>query len=146
MTRRSLLGVCALGDGKDLWWTGDDGVIVAMDVNNGGDILSFDCVYGIADVNEDGFQDFVVRCKQITDTDDGRAKTEDSTVVYSLLQGQFKRRRITDDPEALALTRRICQPNSTSWLCKLPGYMTATASQNYALDQMFPQAPQTSAT
>jgi hypothetical protein len=132
------------GDGKDLWWTGDDGVIVDMDVNNGGDTLSFDCVYGVVDVNGDGFQDFVVRCKQITDTDKGRAKIEDSTVLYSLVHGQFERRRTTDDSEALALTGKICQPNSTHWLCKLPGHMTATSGQNDALDQMFPQAPRTS--
>jgi hypothetical protein len=105
------------GDGKDLWWTGHDGVIVDLDVHNGGDTLSFDCVYGVVDVNGGGFQDFVVRCKQISDTDKGRAKIEDSTVLYSLVHGQFERRRITDDSEALALTGKICQPNSTHWLC-----------------------------
>jgi hypothetical protein len=100
-----------------------------MDANNGGDTLSFDCAYGIVDVDRDGFQDFVVRCKQITDTDKGRAKIEDSTVLYSLAHGQFKRRRITDDSEALALTGKICKPNSSHWLCKLPGYMTATSER-----------------
>jgi hypothetical protein len=132
------------GDGKDLWWTGDDGVIVGMDVNNGGDTLSFDCVYGIVDVNGDGFQDFVVRCKEITDTDKGRAKVEDSTVLYSLSHGQFQRRLINAPSEVLALTGKICSPKSTHWLCKLPGYMTATLGQNYALDLMFPHAPETS--
>jgi hypothetical protein len=132
------------GDGKDLWWTGDDGVIVDMDVNNGGDLLSFDCVHGIVDGGRDGFKEFVVRCKQITDTDKGRAKIEDSTVLYSLIHGRFTRRRITDDSEALALTGEICRPTSTTWLCRLPGYMTATSGQNDALDQMFPQAPKTS--
>jgi hypothetical protein len=115
-----------------------------MGVNNGRDILSFDCVHGIVDGGRDGFKEFVVRCKQITDTDKGRAKIEDSTVLYSLIHGRFTRRRITDDSEALALTGKICRPTSTTWLCKLPGYMTATSGQNDALDQMFPQVPKTS--
>jgi|ERR1700730_4154905 len=30
------------GDGKELWWTASDGLVVDMDVNNGGDTLSYD--------------------------------------------------------------------------------------------------------
>jgi hypothetical protein len=132
------------GDGKDLWWTGEDGVIVDMDVNTGGDTLSFDCVYGVVDSGREGFQKFVVRCKQITDADKGRSKIDNSTVLYSLMHGRLERRRITDASEALALTGKIWRPSSTKWLCKLPGYMMATSGQNDYLDQMFPQAPKTS--
>lgn len=132
------------GDGRDIWWTASDGLIVDMDVNDGGDTISFDCAYGIRDVNGDGFQDVAIRCKQITYTAKGRTITQDSTVLYSLVQGQFKSRRIADESEILALTTKSCRPDSPSWLCKLPGYMTVTSGQNDALEQMFPHAPKTS--
>jgi hypothetical protein len=128
------------GDGKDLWWTGNDGLVVDMDVDNGGDTFSYDCVYGIVDLHGDGFQNVVIRCKEITLNETGRAKIEDSTVLYSLSDGQFRPRRVTDPSESLGLTAKVCKPTIQSWLCRLPGYMTATSDQNYALDQMFPKA------
>jgi hypothetical protein len=128
------------GDGKDLWWTAKEGLVVDADLAASDETLSFDCVYGILDLNGDGFQDVVIRCKEITLSDAGRAKIEDSTVLYDLSNGQFKPKRITDPSEALGLTGKVCKPTIHSWLCRLPGYMTATSGQNAALDQMFPKA------
>jgi hypothetical protein len=57
--------------------------------------------------------------------------------------GQFKRRRVTDATEAVELTAKICRPSSTSILCILPAYLTATSGQSAALDEIFPKAPKT---
>jgi len=115
-----------------------------MDLNDKDEIISFDCVYGILDSKVSGFQDVAIRCKEVSYSDSGRAKIEDSTVLYSSAGEQFERRLITDVSEAVELTARVCRPNSQSVLCKLPAYMTATSGQNALLDLMFPKAPETS--
>ena len=130
------------GDGKDIWWTAGDGLVVDMDVS-ASDTLSFDCVYGILDLERTGFEDVVIRCKEVVWKDAEKLAIDDSTVRYSLSNGQFKRRRIADISEAVALTAKICHPNSPSLLCKVPAYITATSGHNAALHQMFPKAPQT---
>jgi hypothetical protein len=139
---KSLWQVRSWGDGKDIWWTANDGLVVDMDLS-ASDTVSFDCVYGILDLEGTGFDDVVMRCKEFGYVETGKAKIDDSTVVYSLSHGQFKRRRITDVSEAVALTAKVCRPNSRTLLCKLPAYMTATSGQSAALDQMFPKAPKT---
>jgi len=140
---KSAWKVRSWGDGKDLWWTVHDGLIVDFDNIGSGDTISFDCVYGILDLKGNGFDDVVMRCKEVSYNDAGRAKIDDSTVLYSSSGGQFKRRRVTDESEAVDLTAKICRPNSASMLCKLPAYMTATSGQSAALDEMFPKAPKT---
>jgi hypothetical protein len=137
---RSEWQIRSWGDGKDPWWTTSDGLLVDMDVNDGGDTFSYECVYGILDLNGKGFQNLIIRCKEITLSETGRAKIEDSTVLYGLSGGQFKPRRLTDPSEALGLTAKVCKPTIKSWLCRLPGYMTETSGQNTALDLMFPKA------
>lgn len=129
------------GDGKDPWWTTSDGLVVDMDVNNGGDTFAYECVYGILDLNGNGFQNVIIRCKEITLSETGRAKILDATVLYGLSGGQFKPQRIIDPSEALGLTAKVCKPTIKSWLCRLAGYMTETSGQNEALDSMFPKAP-----
>ena len=140
---KSTWQVRSWGDGKDLWWTVNDGLVVDFDNIGSGDTISFDCIYGIRDLKGTGFDDIVVRCKQVSYSDSGRAKIDDSTVIYSLSGGEFKRRRVTDLSETVALTAKVCRANSPSLLCKLPGYMTTTSGQNAALDEMFPRAPKT---
>lgn len=140
--RKSVWQVRSWGDGKDIWWTAGDGLVVDMELS-ASDTVSFDCVYGILDLQGTGFDDFVMRCKEFTYVEKGKAKIDDSTVVYSLSDGQFRRRRITDVSEAVELTAKVCRPKSQSLLCKLPAYMTATSGQDTALDQMVPAAPKT---
>src|SRR5262249_10735991 len=41
-------------------------------------------------VRGEGFQDVVIRCKEITLNEKGRATIEDSTVLYGLAKGQFR--------------------------------------------------------
>lgn len=140
---KSTWQVRSWGDGKDLWWTVNDGLVVDFDNIGSGDTISFDCVYGILDLNGTGFDDVVMRCKDVSYNDAGRAKIDDSTVIYSLSGRQFKRRRVTDESEAVQLTAKICRPSFASMLCKLPAYITATSGQSAALDVMFPKAPKT---
>jgi hypothetical protein len=140
---KSAWQVRSWGDGKDLWWTVNDGLVVDFDNIGSGDTISFDCVYGILDLKGNGFDDVVMRCKEVSYNDARRAKIDDSTVLYSSSGRQFKRRRVTDESEAVELTAKICRPNTASMLCKLPAYMTATSGQSAALDVMFPKAPKT---
>jgi hypothetical protein len=131
------------GEGKDL--TNELLVGVSQSVyevaDAAGDRASFDCAYGFLDSSRPGFQDFAIRCKEFDYTETGRTKLNDSTLLYSLSDGQFKARRITDDSEVISLTAKVCRPNSDSWLCKLPPYMTMTEKQNAAIDAMFPDGP-----
>jgi len=128
------------GDGNDPWWTAKEGLVVDMDLAASEEVFSFDCIYGILDLKGDGFQNVVMRCKEITLAEKGRAKVDDSTVVFGVSDGQFKPRRVTDPSEYLGLTLKVCKPTMHSWLCRLPGYMTATSEQNHALDMEFPNA------
>jgi hypothetical protein len=141
---RSAWHVRSWGDETDIWWAATDGLVVSEDVNNGGDTMSFDCVYGVLSPKTTGFQDLAIRCKEVTYRDTGRAKINDFTLYYGLSGGKFERRLITDFSEAAAMNARICRPGSQSLLCKLPWYLTATSGQNAALDEMFPNAPKTS--
>ena len=130
------------GEGKDL--TNELLVGVSQSLyevaDTAGDKASFDCAYGFLDSSRPGFQDFAIRCKEFdyTDAATARTKLNDSTLLYSLSGGQFKARRITDDSEVISLTAKVCRPNSDSWLCKLPPYMTMTEKQTAALNAMFP--------
>lgn len=138
---KSTWQVRSWGDGKDLWWTVNDGLIVDFENIGSGDTISFDCVYGILDLRGTGFDDVVIRCKEVSYNDAGRAKIDDSTVLYSSSGGQFNSLRVTNESEAVELTAKICRPNSASILCRLPAYMTVTSGQSAVLDVMFPGAP-----
>jgi len=108
------------GDGKDLWWTASDGLVVELDLIGDGDITFFDCVYGILNSQNAEFQNLAIRCKEFTEAASGESKVADNTVVYGITDGRFKARRVTDNSEAVRLTQQICKPTMRSFLCRLP--------------------------
>lgn len=128
------------GDGEDPWWTTPKGLVVDLDLIGADETFSYECVYGIVNSRLEGFQDLVIRCKEITLKDVGRAKVQDTTLLYGFTDGQLGPRRVSDPSEALGLTAKVCKPGMKTWLCRLPGYMTATSGQSDALDAMFPKA------
>jgi len=128
------------GDGKDLWWTASDGLVVELDLIGDSDLIYFDCVYGILNSQDARFQNLAVRCKEFTETDTGESKVADNTVLYSLLGGQFKGRRVTDASEAISLTQQICRPGVKSFLCRLRATTPPTAGQHEMLRALFPKA------
>lgn len=130
-------------NGKDLWWAAKDGLVVGMDVNNGGDTLSFDCVYGVLSSERKGFDDLAIRCKDVSYQDSGKLKIDDSTVVYSSSSGSFEGLRVNDLSKIASWNGRMCQQDSHSILCKLPFFLTASSGQNAALDELFPNSPKT---
>ncbi len=130
-------------NGKDPWWAAKDGLIVGMDVNNGGDTLSFECVYGVLPSERTGFYDVAIRCKEVSYGDSGKLKIDDSTIVYSSSGGAFKGLRLIEFSKIAFWNARMCQQDSNSLLCKLPFYLTATSGQNAALHEMFPSSPKT---
>jgi hypothetical protein len=131
------------GDGKDLWWTANDGLVVELDLIGDGDLTFFDCVYGILSSQDTGFQNLAMRCKEFTETASGESKVADNTVLYSMSNGQFKARRVTDTSEAVRLTQQICKPGMKSFLCRLPADTSITAGQAETLKTVFPKAPAT---
>ena len=131
------------GDGKDLWWTASDGLVVELDLIGDGSLTFFDCVYGILNSQETGFQNLAMRCKEFTETESGESKVADNTVVYGIWDRQFKARRVTDASEAVRLTQQICKPSMRSFLCRLPADTSVTAGQAEILKTVFPNAPDT---
>lgn len=128
------------GDGKDIWWTVSEGLVVDMDTA-ASDTLSFDCVYGIRDLEGKGFENLVMRCKAAGYEGTDALEIQDDTVVYGLVGGHFKRRLVKDPSEVAGLTAKVCRPSYTSLLCKLPAYLTVTSGQNAELDQWFQNFP-----
>jgi hypothetical protein len=131
------------GDGKDLWWTANDGLVVELDLIGDGSLTFFDCVYGILNSQETGFQNLAMRCKEFTETESGESKVADNTVVYGISDGQFKARRVKEASEAVRLTQQICKPSMRSFLCRLPADTSVTAGQTEILKTVFPNAPDT---
>jgi len=131
------------GDGKDLWWTAKDGLVVELDIIGDSEITFFDCVYGILNSQDAGFQDLAMRCKEFTETASGESKVADNTVLYSLSGGQFRVRRVTESSEVLQLTQQMCKPGVKSFLCRLPGDISVAAVQKEILRTLFPKAPAT---
>ena len=131
------------GDGKDLWWTASDGLVVELDLIGDGNLTFFDCVYGILNSQDPGFQNLAMRCKEFTETASGKSSVADNTVFYGISGGQFKARRVTDASEAVRLTEQVCKPSMKSFLCRLHGDSSVTAGQNEILKTVFPKAPVT---
>jgi hypothetical protein len=131
-------------DGTNLWWVVPNGFVVDSDGMDIEDMLSFECVYGILSSETIGFQDLAIRCKAVTGANPGRAKIDDSTLLFHLSRDRLAAHRIKDLSEVVALTARLCQPDSQSLLCKVPAYSAATFGKNAGLAKMFPNAPGTS--
>jgi hypothetical protein len=141
--KNSMWRVRSWGNGKDPWWAATDGLVVGMDVNNGGDTISFDCVYGILNAKEPGFNDIAIRCKEVAYRDSGRVKIDDTTMIYGSSGGGFESHKVTEFSEIAKLNATICRQSPKSLLCDLPFYLTATAGQNSALNEMFPNPAKT---
>ena len=143
-TGKSVWQLRPWGDGKDLWWTAGDGLVVELDlIGEGGGLTFFDCVYGILNSKETEFQNLAMRCKEFTETESGESKVADNTVLYGITDGQFKARRVTDASEAVRLTQEICKPTMRSFLCRLPAETSMTAGPTEILKTVFPNAPGT---
>lgn len=131
------------GDGKDLWWTAADGLVVELDIIGDGDETFFDCVYGILNSQDSSYQNMAMRCKEFTETDSGQTNVSDNTVLYGLSDGEFKARHVTAPAEIFQLTLQMCKPGVKSFLCCLPADLSITAGQKEILRTLFPKAPAT---
>lgn len=127
------------GDGKDLWWTAADGLVVGVDIYGGTDTVSFNCLYGVITPKNGGLDSLAIRCKEVTLNDDESAKINDSTVLYHWTNGKFSHTAIADEQERVELTNTLCRTSTASLFCKLPRYMTDGIL--YVTKEMFPNAP-----
>lgn len=131
------------GNGKEIWWTTSVGLVTEVDIIGDGDLTFFDCVYGILDSQDPRFQNLAMRCKEFRETEPGKSKALDHTVLYSLSDGRFKGRELTNSSEIVELTQQICKPGVSSLLCRLPREGSITAGQKEVLRVLFPNAPPT---
>ena len=84
-----------------------------------------------------------MRCKGAGYEGTNTLKIQDDTVVYDVVNGQLKPRRVTELSEIAELTGKVCPQQSTNLLCTLPAFMTITAGQSAGLEGTFPNAPKT---
>lgn len=128
------------GNGKNPWWAAQDGLVFDRNVNNGGNTVAFDCLFGVTDFTRDGFDDVAIRCKEIRETRDRRPKIADSTLFFTLTSGKFKSRSITDFQEGVRVRSRLCKLNpGNRAACKQP-FLTEF-SQPMPEQIMLPDAP-----
>jgi hypothetical protein len=126
---------------KDVWWTTPTGLVVWQHVS-GGNGIAFDCLYAIKDLNGDRFDDIAIRCKEVSESEAGKIKANDAMVIYSVKQGKFTSKLISNWQERVDLTSDLCALKPANSLCKLRRYMTDT-SQPIPPQIIVPKAPRT---
>ncbi|HLW84160.1 MAG TPA: hypothetical protein VKR60_03035 [Candidatus Sulfotelmatobacter sp.] len=116
-----ILGAFHFESASNRWslrkWGSEKGVVVYAPSDPGGDTISFDCLFEIADVNGDGFDDVVLACREVSEPAKGERKITDSTDVYSFKGGQFADTPVTATAERERLWSQLCKKSPGSRLC-----------------------------
>jgi hypothetical protein len=85
----------------------DDAILIGSDTVVGseeGD-YNYQCVFKVPDFNGDALDDVGVRCQAI---DEDKKVLEDTTLVYSVKNGQPVILKMTDRQQVAALTAKLC--------------------------------------
>jgi hypothetical protein len=106
------------GEGKPEWWMTRVGLVIDMDVNNGGDTVSYDCLYGFLNLKGDGFDNVAIRCKEVTENGQRKLHVADSTVLYSLKGDRFIGEIVATKDQRLKIWSHLCRSPSKSKLCR----------------------------
>jgi hypothetical protein len=126
-----------------IWWTGKEGFAVYTDILEGADsAVSFDCLYGVIDVDGKGVDAIANRCQEVTELQNGKKLTTDVTVLYRLDGNLLKIKPVTSTQEVADVTAKLCLGKLHQAICKLPPVSTYE-SQQLTLLSMFPTAPKT---
>lgn len=105
------------GDGEPRWWMTRVGLVVDKDISFT-DILSYRCLYGLVDLNGDGFDEVAIRCREVDVDEKKKTTLTDSTVLYSLKNARFVGELVTAKDERLKLWSVLCQHSPANKLCK----------------------------
>jgi hypothetical protein len=117
------------GNGKPEWWMTQVGLVVDTDVNFTG-ISSYGCLYGVADLSADGFDDVAIRCREVDEDDQKKVEVTDTTVLYSFKEGRFIGEVVTSEGQRLKIWSDLCRSSSKNKLCRDTGNSkTAPASR-----------------
>ncbi len=106
------------GDGKPQWWMTPVGLVVGVDVYGGSDTVSYDCLYGLLDLNQGGFDSVAIRCKEVREPTKNKRQVNDATILYSLKQGHFTGEIVTEKNQRVNILSELCKVNSGNKLCK----------------------------
>jgi hypothetical protein len=115
------------GNGIPKWWMTRVGVVVGRDVNDGGDTISYDCLYRIFDAGDDGFGSIAMRCREITESLPGKTEVDDSTVLYTVHGNSFTGSIVWANDERSKIWSELCRTNPRSKLCRESASSNGTA-------------------
>ena len=128
---------------KMIWWTGRDGMVVDADILEGADdTASFACLYGVLDLRGTHAQNIASRCRELTETSNSKTIAIDVTALYFLEEGRMKIKPVTNLRQVAEITAKLCGPERSDLLCKLPPDSTYNSPQLTMLG-MFPTARNT---
>jgi hypothetical protein len=105
------------GNGKPLWWVTPVGLVFDEDVYGGDDTVSYDCMYGLLDLNKDGFDDLAMRCREVSEPIKNKTQISDSTILYSLKQGHFTGEVVTSGDQRSRIWSELCRVSAKKKLC-----------------------------
>ena len=80
--------------------------------------VSYDCLYGFLDLNDNGFDDVAIRCKEVTENDPRKLRVTDSTVLYSLNGDSFIGEIVTAKDRRLKIWSELCRSSGRNKLCR----------------------------
>jgi hypothetical protein len=72
----------------------------------------FDCLYRIADINNDGFADIAIGCRETNE------KTKETFWVYSIQKGVPNKIEVREKGFVRKIKEALCEGNKSSPLCE----------------------------
>ena len=94
------------------------GLTIAGDVEPGGDEIAFNCVWGVKDYTQDGFDDVAVVCRSITEDHKRKRTMQVGTLLYSLRGGRFTGDYVSSPEEQQKIKTQLCTDHPSNVLCR----------------------------
>ncbi len=104
------------GDGKPEWWMTRVGLVIDRDLS-ASDTVSYNCLYGVLDINGDGLDDVAIRCREVTEDVQRKSHVDDSTVLYSFKGGKFVGGIVTGRDNRNQILSSLCRNSPSNSLC-----------------------------
>jgi hypothetical protein len=97
-----------------IWPNDDPSLMIASDTQIGDDFWSYDCLHAITDVNSDGFDDIVIRCRE---TAESTKATSEEILLYTIQKGVAQKIKVQDKKMIDQLNGILCK-GQDSPLCR----------------------------
>ena len=95
-----------------VWPEDDPHLMIGSDAQYGEDVWTYDCLHSVTDLNSDGFEDILIRCRE---TGEESKKVTDEILLYSIQDGMATKEKIQD--KILQMNKVLCK-GQDSPLCK----------------------------